>query len=104
MHDDAADGEGSHGPNGGAVNVSCCVVTPAALATCAEVASALPGHQATNDPSATVACTLLPSDRTSVTPVTPADDLPLHERVRLPAAGGQVCLRGLADRARAVAA
>jgi hypothetical protein len=75
-HDDAADGEGLHGPTGGAVNVSCCVVTPAALATCAEVASALPGHQATNDPSATVACTLLPSGRTSVTPVTPGMTCP----------------------------
>ena len=55
---------------------SCCVVVPEALASCAEVAVAVPGHQATNDPSATVACTLLPSESTSVTPVTSAATCP----------------------------
>jgi hypothetical protein len=76
VHDDVLEDEGLHGPTGGAVNVSCCVATPAELAACAEVAPALPGHQATNDPSATVACTLLRSDRTSVTPVTPETTCP----------------------------
>ena len=64
------------GFDGSAVKVSCCVVMPEALATCAELASALLGHQATNDPSETVACTLLPSERTSVTAVTPASSCP----------------------------
>ena len=76
MHDDVLEDEGSHGPTAGAANVNCCVTTPAELAICAEVASALPGHHATNDPPATVACTWLPSDRTSVTPVTPETTCP----------------------------
>jgi hypothetical protein len=45
---------------------------PEAFVTCAEVALAVsPGHQATNQPSATVATTLCPSSSASVTPVTP---------------------------------
>lgn len=67
---------GAAGGTGRAVNVSCCVVTPEAVATCAEVASVLPGHQATNEPSAAVACTMLLSDRTSVTAVAPAATCP----------------------------
>jgi hypothetical protein len=63
---------GAGGPAGG----SCCqasdsVVVPAAEVTWAEVAPALSGHQATNQPSATVDTTFWPSSRTSVTPVTP---------------------------------
>lgn|GEM_PF-4692639 len=76
MHDDAADGESLHGPSGGPVNVSFWGVTPEALVTCADVASALPGHQAANEPPATVACTLLPFDRDSVTLVTPGTTWP----------------------------
>ena len=52
------------------------MVVPAAPVSCAVVALALPGHQATNDPFATVACTLLASDSTSVTLVTSAATCP----------------------------
>jgi hypothetical protein len=51
-------------------------VVPDGVAIWAEVALALPGHQATNHPSATVATTSWPSSRARVTPVTPDWVLP----------------------------
>lgn len=58
------------------VNASCCVVTPDVLTTCAELTSARPGHHAMNDRSPTVAWTLLPSERSSLTSVTPGTTCP----------------------------
>ena len=45
-------------------------MVPDWVLTWADVAVALPGHQATSHPSSTVATTSCPSSRTSVTPVT----------------------------------
>jgi hypothetical protein len=58
------------GKSGSGAAVRGCVVVPLAVVTCAEVASSLPGHQATSHPLATVAWTSSPSLRRSVTPVT----------------------------------
>ena len=52
------------------------VAVPEAVVTCADVALLLPGHQATNQPSATVATTSCPSSSTSVTAVTPGSVRP----------------------------
>src|SRR5579884_1109687 len=52
------------------------VDTPVALVSCAVLSWDVLGHQATNHPLATLACTLVPSARTSVTPVTPVPTRP----------------------------
>ena len=48
---------GGHGAPGFDAGTSACDVVPDAVVACADVAVALPGHQATNHPSATVATT-----------------------------------------------
>jgi hypothetical protein len=68
VHDPGEDG-GAAGP--WALGTRASVVVPDGVLTWADVAVALPGHQATSQPSSTVATTSCPSSRTSVTPVTP---------------------------------
>ena len=58
------------GGTGGLSNV--CVVVPLDVASSADFTTCKPGHQATNQPLPTVACTVLPSSSVSVTPVTSA--------------------------------
>ena len=69
VHDPGDRGRRERGPDAGheEPRSSC----PTAVVTWADVAVALPGHQATSHPSSTVATTSCPSSRTSVTPVTP---------------------------------
>jgi hypothetical protein len=54
----------------------CCVVVPDAVATCAELSWAEPGHHATSHPFWIVARTCEPSLRTSAAAVTPAPAWP----------------------------
>ena len=47
-----------------------CVLVPLGVLTSAEITLWVPGHQATNQPLATVALTFAPSSSVSVVPVT----------------------------------
>src|SRR5689334_2630347 len=58
------------------------VRTPVGVVTCAALTFRAPGHQATNQPLDTDACTLLPSSRISVAALTPEPVYPsLYEKV-----------------------
>src|SRR5947209_19577395 len=63
-------------PSGLAGRSNFCVEEPAGVVSSADSSPCEPGHQATNQPWATVACTLVPSSRSSVTAVTSAPARP----------------------------
>ena len=66
------------------------MVVPEALATCAEVAVAVPGHQATSDPVCDGRLHVAAVGEHERDPGHVGGDLPLQERTRLPAAGREL--------------